>query len=71
MRDDAILFKGSVLYLIGYRLFYFFRHKGVVSDVIEGTSILSVDLDDGRAKTLDLGKQGIRFVPQKQKRLKS
>lgn len=46
-------------------------HKGVVSNVIEGTSMLSIDLDDGRAKTLELGKQGIRFVPQKQKRLKS
>lgn len=46
-------------------------HKGVVSDVIEGTTMLSVDLDDGRAKTVELGKQGIRFVPQKQKRLKS
>ncbi|XP_021852386.1 uncharacterized protein [Spinacia oleracea] len=46
-------------------------HKGVVSDVIDGTAMLSVDLDDGRAKTVELGKQGIRFVPQKQKRLKS
>ncbi|KAL2939909.1 Histone-lysine N-methyltransferase 2B [Bienertia sinuspersici] len=46
-------------------------HKGVVSNVIEGTSLLSIDLDDGRAKTLELGKQGVRFVPQKQKRLKS
>ncbi|XP_021736150.1 uncharacterized protein LOC110702701 isoform X1 [Chenopodium quinoa] len=46
-------------------------HKGVVSDVIEGTAMLSVDLDDGRAKTVELGKQGIRFVTQKQKRLKS
>ncbi|CAO2817389.1 unnamed protein product [Amaranthus hypochondriacus] len=44
-------------------------HKGVVSDVIEG--MLSIDLDDGRAKSLELGKQGIRFVPQKQKKLKS
>lgn len=59
-----------IMYLIGYR-FYFLRHKGVVSNVIEGTSMLSIDLDDGRAKTLELGKQGIRFVPQKQKRLKS
>lgn len=49
----------------------FSRHKGVVSDVIDGTAMLSVDLDDGRAKTVELGKQGIRFVPQKQKRLKS
>ncbi|KAF8396147.1 hypothetical protein HHK36_017760 [Tetracentron sinense] len=46
-------------------------HKGVVTDMIEGTSTLSVHLDDGRAKTLDLGKQGIRFVSQKQKRSKT
>ncbi|XP_059649120.1 uncharacterized protein LOC132295062 isoform X2 [Cornus florida] len=43
-------------------------HKGMVSDVIEGASIVSVALDDGRAKNLELGKQGIRFVSQKQKR---
>ncbi|KAL5827369.1 hypothetical protein ACOSQ3_019211 [Xanthoceras sorbifolium] len=43
-------------------------HKGVVSDAIEGTSKLSVTLDDGRLKTLELGKQGVRFVSQKQKR---
>lgn len=46
-------------------------HKGVVSDVIEGTSMLTIALDDGRLKTLELGKRRIRFVPQKQKRLKS
>ncbi|KAK9283559.1 hypothetical protein L1049_011807 [Liquidambar formosana] len=43
-------------------------HKGMVVDVIDGTSTLSVDLDDGRSKTLELGKQGIRFVSQKPKR---
>ncbi|XP_057511206.1 uncharacterized protein LOC130793510 isoform X2 [Actinidia eriantha] len=43
-------------------------HKGVVKDVIEGTSIVSVALDDGKHKNLELGKQGIRFVSQKQKR---
>ncbi|KAG7948339.1 hypothetical protein I3843_13G005000 [Carya illinoinensis] len=43
-------------------------HKGVVTNIIEGTSSLSVSLDDGKVKTLELGKQGIRFVPQKQKR---
>ncbi|GAV86067.1 hypothetical protein CFOL_v3_29500 [Cephalotus follicularis] len=43
-------------------------HKGVVTDNIGGTSTLSVTLDDGRVKTLELGKQGVRFVPQKQKR---
>ncbi|KAL8171488.1 hypothetical protein V2J09_023292 [Rumex salicifolius] len=44
--------------------------KGFVSDVIKGTSMLTVDLDDGRTKTVELGKQGIRLVPQKQKRQK-
>ncbi|KAJ6750869.1 hypothetical protein OIU85_001411 [Salix viminalis] len=43
-------------------------HKGVVSDTVEGTSLLSITLDDGRVKTLELGKQAVRFVPQKQKR---
>ncbi|GKU88623.1 hypothetical protein SLEP1_g2862 [Rubroshorea leprosula] len=45
-------------------------HKGDVTDVIEGTSTLSVKLDDGRVKTLELGKQSVRFVLQKQKRSK-
>lgn len=45
--------------------------KGVVCDMIDGTSTLSVTLDDGRVKTLELGKQGIRLVPLKQKRSKS
>ncbi|CAA7395447.1 unnamed protein product [Spirodela intermedia] len=43
-------------------------HKGVVSDVIEGTSSLLVRLDDGGTKTLELGKHGIRFISQKHKR---
>lgn len=43
-------------------------HKGVVTDTVEGTSTLSITLDDSRVKTLELGKQGVRFVPQKQKR---
>ncbi|KAG8650128.1 hypothetical protein MANES_07G007000v8 [Manihot esculenta] len=43
-------------------------HKGAVSNMIEGTSTLSVTLDDGRVKSLELGKQAVRFVPQKQKR---
>uniref|UniRef100_A0A5B7APH1 Uncharacterized protein n=1 Tax=Davidia involucrata TaxID=16924 RepID=A0A5B7APH1_DAVIN len=43
-------------------------HRGTVTDVIDGASIVSVALDDGRAKKLELGKQGIRFVSQKQKR---
>ncbi|TYI13116.1 hypothetical protein ES332_A08G036200v1 [Gossypium tomentosum] len=46
------------------------RHKGAVHDIIEGTSTVSVMLDDGRVKSLELGKQGIRFVLQKQKRSK-
>ncbi|KAK1282837.1 hypothetical protein QJS10_CPB22g01339 [Acorus calamus] len=45
-------------------------HKGLVSDVIDGTSSLSVRLEDGRFKTVELEKQGVRFVPQKQKRTK-
>ncbi|KAA3471507.1 Histone-lysine N-methyltransferase MLL [Gossypium australe] len=45
-------------------------HKGAVHDIIEGTSTVSVMLDDGRVKSLELGKQGIRFVLQKQKRSK-
>ncbi|KAK2637037.1 hypothetical protein Ddye_031829 [Dipteronia dyeriana] len=43
-------------------------HKGIVSATVDGTSNLSVKLDDGRVKTLELGKQGVRFVSQKQKR---
>ncbi|XP_073103400.1 uncharacterized protein [Elaeis guineensis] len=46
-------------------------HQGVVSDINQGTSALSVCLDDGRSKTLVLGKQGIRFISQKQKRTKT
>lgn len=47
------------------------RHKGMVIDFIEGTSTLIVKFDDGRAKTLELGKQAIRFISQKQKRSKT
>ena len=47
------------------------RHKGVVTDIVEGTSKLYVTLDDGKVKTLELRKQGVRFVPQKQKRSKT
>ncbi|KAH7661756.1 Histone-lysine N-methyltransferase protein [Dioscorea alata] len=46
-------------------------HKGMVSNVVEGTSSISVDLDDGRTKTLELGKQGVRFISQKQKRART
>ncbi|KAL3815090.1 hypothetical protein ACJIZ3_016358 [Penstemon smallii] len=43
-------------------------HRGTVVEVFESTSIVSVVLDDGEAKNYELGKQGIRFVPQKQRR---
>ncbi|XP_075100123.1 uncharacterized protein LOC107785682 [Nicotiana tabacum] len=43
-------------------------HRGTVIEVFEGSSIVSVALDDGKKKNLELGKQGIRFVCQKQKR---
>ncbi|XP_073307862.1 uncharacterized protein [Primulina huaijiensis] len=41
-------------------------HRGTVVEVFEGTSTVCIDLDDGKAKNFELGKQGIRFVPQKQ-----
>lgn len=43
-------------------------HKGTVTEVFEGTSTLAVALDDGRAKTLDLETEGIRFESRKQRR---
>ncbi|KAI3764300.1 hypothetical protein L2E82_14307 [Cichorium intybus] len=43
-------------------------HKGIVIQVFEGTSIVSVTLDDGKTSNVDLEKQGIRFVSKKQKR---
>ena len=54
-----------------YFLVFLSRHEGKVTNVIEGTSLISVTLDDGKVKTLELGKQGVRFVPQKQKRSKT
>ncbi|KAK6143165.1 hypothetical protein DH2020_023513 [Rehmannia glutinosa] len=42
-------------------------HRGTVIEVFEGTSVVSIALDDGTAKSFELGKQGIRFVSQKQK----
>ncbi|XP_043692026.1 uncharacterized protein LOC122642576 [Telopea speciosissima] len=45
-------------------------HRGIVTDVVEASSTLAVRLEDGRDKTLELGKQGVRFVSQKQKRSK-
>uniref|UniRef100_A0A1J3CST9 Histone-lysine N-methyltransferase 2B n=1 Tax=Noccaea caerulescens TaxID=107243 RepID=A0A1J3CST9_NOCCA len=46
--------------------------KGVVSEVGGGgTSKLMVTLENGKVKTVELGKQGVRFVPQKQKRTRA
>ncbi|KAD3336731.1 hypothetical protein E3N88_32250 [Mikania micrantha] len=42
-------------------------HKGTVNEVSEDISNVSVTLDDGNAMKVDLGKQGIRFVSQKQR----
>ncbi|KAI3448879.1 hypothetical protein Pfo_005544 [Paulownia fortunei] len=42
-------------------------HRGTVIEVFEGTSVVSIALDDGKAKSFELGKQGIRFVSQKHK----
>ncbi|KAL3643515.1 hypothetical protein CASFOL_014330 [Castilleja foliolosa] len=42
-------------------------HRGTVMEIFEGTSVVSIALDDGKAKSFELGKQGIRFVSQKQK----
>ncbi|XP_006403845.2 histone-lysine N-methyltransferase 2C [Eutrema salsugineum] len=44
--------------------------KGVVSEVGGGTSLM-VTLENGKVKTVELGKQGVRFVPQKQKRTRT
>lgn len=46
-------------------------HKGEVTGVVEGTSNLHVTYDDGKVSILELRKQGVRFVPQKQKRSKT
>ncbi|XP_008801693.2 uncharacterized protein LOC103715735 isoform X1 [Phoenix dactylifera] len=46
-------------------------HQGVVSDINRGTSSLSICFDDGRSKTLLLGRQGIRLISQKQKKTKT
>lgn len=42
-------------------------NKGTVREVFEG-SIVSVALDNGKSRNLELGKQGIRFISQKQRR---
>ncbi|KAL0373266.1 UNVERIFIED_CONTAM: hypothetical protein Sradi_3242300 [Sesamum radiatum] len=41
-------------------------HRGTVVEVFEGTSVVSIAFDDGKTKSFELGKQGIRFVSQKQ-----
>ncbi|KAK4738231.1 hypothetical protein R3W88_001928 [Solanum pinnatisectum] len=41
-------------------------HRGTVVEVFEGSSVLSVALDNGKMKNLELGKQGIRLVSSKQ-----
>ncbi|KAK2433343.1 hypothetical protein P8452_30671 [Trifolium repens] len=46
-------------------------HKGEVTDIVEGTSKVHVTYDDGKVSIVELMKQGVRFVPQKQKRSKS
>lgn len=43
------------------------RNRGTVVEVFEGTSIVSIVLDHGKAQNFELGKQRIRFVSQKQK----
>ncbi|KAK6928753.1 hypothetical protein RJ641_004958 [Dillenia turbinata] len=45
-------------------------HKGVVTDLVEGTTLF-VELEDGRSKTLELGKHGVRFVSETPKRLRT
>ncbi|KAF8099766.1 hypothetical protein N665_0237s0021 [Sinapis alba] len=48
--------------------------KGVVSEVGGGgggTAKLMVTLENGKVKTVELGKQGVRFVAQKQKRTRT
>ncbi|KAL2478485.1 PHD finger family protein [Forsythia ovata] len=42
-------------------------NRGTVVEVFEGTSIVSIVLDHGKAQNFELGKQRIRFVSQKQK----
>ncbi|CAN6913011.1 unnamed protein product [Brassica oleracea] len=48
--------------------------KGVVSEVAGdggGASKLTVTLENGEVKTVELGKQGVRFIPQEQKRTRT
>ncbi|KAL3380725.1 hypothetical protein AABB24_001067, partial [Solanum stoloniferum] len=41
-------------------------HRGTVVEVSEGSSVVSVALDDGNTTSLELGKQGIRLISSKQ-----
>ncbi|XP_071720632.1 uncharacterized protein [Rutidosis leptorrhynchoides] len=43
-------------------------YKGTVIKLSNDTTIVSVTLEDGKAMDVDLGKQGIRFVSQKQRK---
>ena len=43
----------------------------MVTDIVDGSSNLYVTVDDGKVKILELGKQGVRLVPQEQKRSKT
>lgn len=36
-----------------------------------GASKLTVRLENGEVKTVELGKQGVRFIPQEQKRTRT
>nr|XP_043625810.1 uncharacterized protein LOC122597262 [Erigeron canadensis] len=42
-------------------------HKGTVVEVFEGTSIVSINLDDGKTTNVDLEKERIWFYSQKQR----
>lgn len=56
-----------VLYEFDLTFFVLLRHKGTVADLVEGKSKMSINLDDGRSRTVELGKHGVRFVPKKPK----
>lgn len=40
------------------------RHRGTVIEIFKGSSVLSVALDDGKKKNLELGNQGICCVSE-------
>uniref|UniRef100_A0A3Q7EIY3 Uncharacterized protein n=1 Tax=Solanum lycopersicum TaxID=4081 RepID=A0A3Q7EIY3_SOLLC len=41
-----------------------FLHRGTVIEIFKGSSVLSVALDDGKKKNLELGNQGICCVSE-------